>query len=86
MKICVDIVFSSSWLQLGHPTNNVRSLVIQALGGASRWEMGDWFAEHPMHRVKVAFVPKDMPLSWATSTSGEKNAAKYFDEPYFSTG
>ena len=86
MKICVDIVFSSRWLQLGHPTNNVRSLVIQAANEASRWKMDDWLAEHPIRGVKVAFAPMDKPLPWATSTSVEKNAGKYFDEPHFCTG
>ena len=86
MRVYINNLFSSRWLQLGRPTNNVRSLVIQALGGAFRWEMDEWLAEHPIHGIKVAFAPKDKPLPWATSTSVEKNAAKYFDEPHFCTG
>jgi hypothetical protein len=85
-KEFIDNLFSSSWLQLGDPTNNVRTLEVRTtwdLAPDLRREMDVKLAQNPIDGLKVAVVANNEPLLWVSSTLFDKSAAKRFDETNF---
>ena len=85
----IEGLLTSSWLQLGEPTNAIRSLEIRALYGwvhDLRRELDDRLAVNPIQGLKASVVNNDKPLFWTSSTSLEKSEAKYFEEPNFGRG
>ena len=88
MKDIIDNVFSSRWLQLEEPTNNVRTLEIQT----SRYLVMDLrreldvnvkLAHTPIHGLKVTVVADDEPMLWESYTISDKSSFRHFEEANF---
>jgi len=86
MKDIIDNLFSSSWLQLGEPTNNVRTLEIRAMRYLAmdlRRELDVKLAQNPMHGLKTTVVRDDEPLLWESYTISDKRSFRHFEETNF---
>jgi hypothetical protein len=82
MRENIDNLVTSSWLQLGEPTNTVRTLEIRMVSEAAqdfRKELDDRLAINPIRWLKVSVVDNDEPLLWKSSTALEQSEAEYFE-------
>ena len=84
----VDLIvnlLTSTWLQLGEPTNNVRKLDIRFVGANPnevRQQLNYRIVLNP-HGLEVAIMHDYQPIYWTSSTPFEKREAEYFENTEF---
>ena len=86
LKDIIDNLFSSSWLQLGEPTNNVRTLEIRTTRDFARdfqQQLDVKLAQNPIHGLKATAVADDEPLLWESYTISDKSSFRNLEQTNF---